>query len=182
MQNETTATKNKKKLLFHHDFFLNRQRGMTGLETAVILICFVVVAAVFAYTMLSSGIYSSQKSSESVYRAIEEASSTIALKGEVIALDIDADGDVDQIIYTIYLALDGEPMNLTEPLDDDEDEMADDGSTHSMVISYMDKDTRINDLTWSKTIMGLTDGDNMLEKGEKAQITVDLTAAQGTVV
>ena len=30
--------------------FLNREKGITGLETAIILIAFVVVAAVFAYT------------------------------------------------------------------------------------------------------------------------------------
>ena len=34
------------------------QRGITGLETAIILIAFVVVASVFAYTVLSAGIFS----------------------------------------------------------------------------------------------------------------------------
>ncbi|HUV53535.1 MAG TPA: archaellin/type IV pilin N-terminal domain-containing protein, partial [Dehalococcoidia bacterium] len=37
------------------------ERGITGLETAIILIAFVVVASVFAYTVLSAGIFSSQK-------------------------------------------------------------------------------------------------------------------------
>ena len=32
------------------------QEGITGLETAIILIAFVVVAAVFAYTVLSAGL------------------------------------------------------------------------------------------------------------------------------
>jgi flagellin-like protein len=32
------------------------QRGITGLETAIILIAFVVVASVFAFTVLSTGI------------------------------------------------------------------------------------------------------------------------------
>ena len=34
------------------------QRGITGLETAIILIAFVVVASVFAYTVLSAGVLS----------------------------------------------------------------------------------------------------------------------------
>jgi flagellin FlaB len=42
------------------------ERGITGLETAIILIAFVVVAAVFAYTVLSAGIFSSQKGQEAV--------------------------------------------------------------------------------------------------------------------
>ena len=37
------------------------QRGITGLETAIILIAFIVVASVFAYTVLSAGIFSSEK-------------------------------------------------------------------------------------------------------------------------
>jgi archaeal flagellin FlaB len=36
------------------------QRGITGLETAIILIAFVVVASVFAYTVLSAGIFSAE--------------------------------------------------------------------------------------------------------------------------
>ena len=36
------------------------ERGITGLETAIILIAFVVVASVFAYSVLSAGIFSSQ--------------------------------------------------------------------------------------------------------------------------
>ena len=32
------------------------EKGITGLETAIILIAFVVVAAVFAYTTLSAGL------------------------------------------------------------------------------------------------------------------------------
>ena len=37
-----------------------RERGITGLETAIILIAFVVVASVFAFTVLSTGIFSSE--------------------------------------------------------------------------------------------------------------------------
>ncbi len=42
------------------------EKGITGLETAIILIAFVVVAAVFAYTALSAGLFSTQKSQEAV--------------------------------------------------------------------------------------------------------------------
>jgi flagellin FlaB len=42
--------------------FLRRvrdERGITGLETAIILIAFVVVAAVFSFVVLSTGLLSS---------------------------------------------------------------------------------------------------------------------------
>ena len=42
------------------------QRGVTGLETAIILIAFVVVASVFAFTVLSTGIFSAERGKETV--------------------------------------------------------------------------------------------------------------------
>jgi flagellin FlaB len=66
--------------------FLNREKGITGLETAIILIAFVVVAAVFAYTALSAGLFSTQKSQEAVYSGLKEAQSTLELRGGVIAV------------------------------------------------------------------------------------------------
>lgn len=61
------------------------EKGITGLETAIILIAFVVVASVFAYTALSAGLFSTQKSQEAVYSGLEEAQSTLEVKGSVIA-------------------------------------------------------------------------------------------------
>lgn len=61
------------------------QRGMTGLETAIILIAFVTVAAVFGYAVLSAGIFSAEKGKESVYAGLEQAKSSMELKGSVIA-------------------------------------------------------------------------------------------------
>ena len=52
------------------------QRGITGLETAIVLIAFVVVAAVFAFAVLSTGLLSSEKSKETVLGGLEETSST----------------------------------------------------------------------------------------------------------
>ena len=54
--------------------FTNRtgsQRGITGLETAIILIAFTVVGSVFAYTILSAGLFSSEKNKEAISKALE---------------------------------------------------------------------------------------------------------------
>ena len=54
--------------------FLNRirkgEKGITGLETAIILIAFVVVAAVFAYTVISAGMFTTQKSQQTVHSGL----------------------------------------------------------------------------------------------------------------
>ncbi|HSW58618.1 MAG TPA: archaellin/type IV pilin N-terminal domain-containing protein [Dehalococcoidales bacterium] len=60
------------------------QKGITGLETAIILIAFVVVAAVFAYTVLSAGLFSTQKSQEAVYNSLAETQATLEIKGAVL--------------------------------------------------------------------------------------------------
>ena len=68
--------------------FLNRgrpgERGITGLETAIILIAFVVVASVFAYTVLAAGMFSSQKASDAVFNGLEGAQSGLQVEGSII--------------------------------------------------------------------------------------------------
>ena len=93
------------------------QKGITGLETAIILIAFVVVAAVFAYTALSAGLFSTQKSQEAVYAGLKEAQATLELRGAVIATanSTGASGNVKQITFTVSNALGGEPIDFTSP-------------------------------------------------------------------
>jgi len=65
------------------------QRGMTGLETAIILIAFVTVASVLAYSVLSAGIFSAEKGKETVYSGLESAQSSLEVKGAVIGYSDD---------------------------------------------------------------------------------------------
>ena len=146
------------------------QKGITGLETAIILIAFVVVAAVFAYTVLSAGLFSSQKSSEAVYSGLEEASSTMELDGAVIGFG-DAGDDLDYIKFTLSNALDGEPVNCTEPTYQTSGTASNSGN-NVMIMSYVDKNVRIDDLFWSYKAVGNDDSDTLLEVGERFQFTV----------
>ena len=61
------------------------ERGVTGIETAIILIAFVVVASVFSFAILSTGVLSSEKAKETVLGGLAETSASITLRGEVIA-------------------------------------------------------------------------------------------------
>ena len=157
---------------------LNRcQRGITGLETAIILIAFVVVASVFAYTVLSAGIFSAEKGKEAVHAGLETARSSMALSGSIVARDTDADNQIEEVIFTVNNTLDGESSDLTTTVDSDGDGVLSDEASpsHVLVITYMDKNQRLEDVAWTKTQMGKGDGDNMLESGEKFEITVHLT-------
>ena len=66
------------------------QRGITGLETAIILIAFVVVASVFAYTVLSAGVFSSEKGKEAIHAGLAQARGSMELVGSVKATSIAA--------------------------------------------------------------------------------------------
>ena len=76
------------------------QRGITGLETAIELIAFVVVASVFAFAVLSTGLLSSEKSKETVLGGLEETSSTISVRGSVIGDSNSAKTFIDTVKFT----------------------------------------------------------------------------------
>jgi len=57
--------------------------AFTGLEAAIVLIAFVVVAAVFSYVVLGAGFFTTQKSQETVYKGVEQATSNIQVIGNV---------------------------------------------------------------------------------------------------
>jgi|AMFO01.1.fsa_nt_gi archaeal flagellin N-terminal-like domain len=150
------------------------ERGLSALETAIVLIAFVVVASVFAFTMLSAGTFSTQRSKEAVYAGLSEVRGSLELKGSVLA---DTDGSkVTHVIFTIANVAGGEPIDLTEPTDSDNNGLADANSNNKVIISYRDKDHRFSDLAWTATYLGKNDNDNLLETGELAQIDVDMTA------
>ena len=61
-----------------------RQRGVTGLETAIILMAFVVVASIYAFTVLSTGIFSADKGKGTIHAGIDESSGPVELEGSVV--------------------------------------------------------------------------------------------------
>ena len=151
---------------------LRGQRGITGLETAIILIAFVVVAAVFAYTALSAGLFSTQKSSEAVYSGLKEAQSSLELRGGVIAIagttGAEGTGTVQQIELIVSNVLSGEPIDFTAPTANDTDTgVSEAGSSNKMLINYVDADQTVNDLYWTITKLGNSDDDSLLEATEK---------------
>ncbi len=60
------------------------ERGITALETAIILIAFVVVAAIFAFTVLSTGTFLTERSKEAAYSGLQEVTGSMELKGSVV--------------------------------------------------------------------------------------------------
>jgi flagellin FlaB len=86
--------------------------GFTGLEAAIVLIAFVVVAAVFSYVVLGAGFFTTQKAQETVYKGVEQSTTNIQMIGNVYGLaSVPATG-IDQIRFTIGLAPGAPSINL----------------------------------------------------------------------
>ena len=161
--------------------FLRHEKGITGLETAIILIAFVVVAAVFAYTTLSAGLFSTQNSQEAVYSGLKEAQSTLELKGNVIATanTTGAAGKIQQISFTVTNVLGGEAIDFTAPSANTSSNngRSATSSTNKVIINYVDQDQAVNDLYWTLTKIGGADTDDLLENDEKFKITIGNSVA-----
>ncbi len=152
----------------------NDERGITGLETAIILIAFVVVASVFAFVVLSTGVFSAERAKETVHAGLQEARGSMEIRGSMIAVanSTTSTSTVDTIVFVVTNAVAGEAIDLTPPTDGDDDGIPDSGSSHKTVLGYDDENQQIADVSYTVSYLGDNDGDSLLEVGEKAQITV----------
>ncbi len=90
------------------------QRGMTGLETAIILIAFVTVASVLAYSVLSAGIFSAERGKATVYSGLEQASATMQVKGAVIGdSTASSNTSLNYIYFLVSLTIPDESVDMS---------------------------------------------------------------------
>ena len=152
------------------------ESGITGLETAIILIAFVVVASVFAFVVLSTGVFSAERGKETVHAGLQEARGSMEIRGSMIAnAGIATSTTVSTVVFVVANAVAGEPIDLTAPTDAAADDgIPDSGSSHKTVLSYTDEAQHISDVAYTVIYLGGNDGDDLLELGEKAQITAEV--------
>jgi len=144
--------------------------GFTGLEAAIVLIAFVVVAAVFSYVVLGAGFFTTQKAQETVYEASSQATSSFEVVGQVYGIASDTKTSLNYIRFNVGNTAGGGVMDITK-----------------MAVTYVDekkrKDLKFNSKTgdelsadlvaaggWSqwgiKEKINANSG-NLLEKGEQ---------------
>ena len=87
--------------------------GFTGLEAAIVLIAFVVVAAVFSYVVLGAGFFTTQKAQETVYKGVEQSTANIQMIGNVYGLSTD-NSTITNLTFVIGLAPGAPSMDLTK--------------------------------------------------------------------
>jgi len=146
----------------------HREEGITGLETAIILIAFVTVASVLAYSVLSAGIFSAERGKQTVYSGLDQAQSSMQLRGSVLALSADK-LKVDTVQFTLASVLGDEAVDMTDTS----------GATpnNNVVINYTDSTIHVENVEWTKTLLGTERGGaDMLDPGEAMSISVEVPA------
>jgi len=148
---------------------LRDESGITALETAIILIAFVVVAAVFAFTVLSAGTTSTEKGKEAILSGLQEVSSSLELRGSVLAISntvgVSGTGKIGHLVFTVGNVAGGSAIDLTDTSGD-----------NKVVIDYRDGSQYVSPLSWTVTWPVRRDTDDLLEDGELAKIDVDLSS------
>jgi len=141
---------------------------MTGLETAIILIAFIIVASVFAFTILNLGFQTSQKAGQVVNQGYNQASSSIQLAGDVLATGNSGNTALDTCSFTIQLTAGATPVDM---------------NSSKLVITYISDDMQIanafSNSSADITITQLTGMHNgsLLLPGQTDLVTVHFSGA-----
>jgi flagellin FlaB len=95
---------------------LKNEDAFTGLEAAIVLIAFIVVAAVFSYVMLGAGFFATQEAQRTVHTGSQQASSSLEIIGNVYGKTSATTAYLDSIEFTIGNTAGGTPIDITQML------------------------------------------------------------------
>jgi len=164
------------------------KRGIVGVEAAIVLIAFIIIAAALSYVVINMGFYTTQKTKETMESGLEESTTALQLDGVVTAKT-----NKSGVPYILYILV---PVKLSSG------KGAVDLSEKSVVVSvYLPNATLMNiykgavsvstgSETWSdlnntlklennsaKFAIYNDDGDTVLESNEKAFLLIRLNSS-----
>ncbi|AKG54236.1 Flagellin FlaB1 [Dehalogenimonas sp. WBC-2] len=154
------------------------KKGITGLETAIILIAFVTVAAVLAYTVLSAGIFSSERGKEAVYSGLESAQSTMTVKGSVLIVD-NAD-----LQFNLAMAVTGGSVDLNKMVVNyfDSNGANENGATAPTVVFTDSDGVEVTALTGNETVTVTVTAAGLLDLASYDTFTVEIIPPTGATL
>jgi len=91
--------------------------AFTGLEAAIVLIAFVVVAAVFSYVVLGAGFFTTQEAQRVVHTGSQQASSSLEIIGNVYGYAVSTSSEeLDYIVFTVGNTAGGSSIDVSQML------------------------------------------------------------------
>jgi archaeal flagellin FlaB len=148
---------------------INNENAFTGLEAAIVLIAFVVVAAVFSYVVLGAGFFTTQKSQEVVHTGVQQASSTLEIVGNVYGTGTEGQF-IDIINFSAALAPGGTNVDFDKVV------ITYSNSSSLETLTRVQKGNKPNAGEWSiAKVQNEVTVDDVLEKGEQFDIMAQPT-------
>jgi flagellin FlaB len=158
------------------------KRGIVGIEAAIVLIAFIIIAAALSYVVINMGFFITQKTKETIDTGLEESMTSLQLDGTVTGKTNTTSAQVLYLLTPVKLAAGKADVDLNQS---------------SVVVSvYMPNATLVNiyqgvvstsTVTWDNLITALALNDNqakfaiyngngntVLENREKAFLVVRL--------
>ena len=90
---------------------MKNEDAFTGLEAAIVLIAFIVVAAVFSYVVLGAGFFTAQEGQRTVHTGVAQATSNLELSGPVVVKATDT-SSLGSISFFLQLAAGGASVDM----------------------------------------------------------------------
>ncbi len=87
-------------------------RGVIGVESAIVMIAFVIVAAALAFVVLNMGFSTSQQAKTTIISSLGEASSSMQIAGKVIGSGDASAGKLNATAFPIKVSSGGNNINL----------------------------------------------------------------------
>jgi flagellin FlaB len=157
---------------------LKAKKGIVGIEAAIVLIAFVVIAAALSYVVINMGFFATQKTKDTIGSGVDEATSALQLDGSVIAKTGSGATNLSYIIVPVKLSVGKSMVDL--------------GNNTVVVSIYLPDATLLNIYNGTSAATDWTslmndvgedqakfaifngDGDTVLESTEKAFLAVHL--------
>ena len=145
---------------------------MTGLETAIILVAFVITAAAFAFVILNMGFLTAEKAQSVIATGMAEASSSMLIDNGVVGYFgnttnvpvLQSNVYLYKVVFYIKLSQGHEPIDMSD---------------NRLVATFTNARCHGELYKQNGTVMTIKkvtgDSDTLLETGEKFRVEVDFT-------
>jgi flagellin FlaB len=81
--------------------FLQQKRGIIGLEAAIVLIAFVIIAAAFSFMVVNQGLYATERGKTVIQEGLKQASTPLTIDGTTFMRTTPSGTTVDLIVIPV---------------------------------------------------------------------------------
>ncbi|MGB9960379.1 MAG: archaellin/type IV pilin N-terminal domain-containing protein [Candidatus Bathyarchaeales archaeon] len=89
------------------------RRGIVGIEAAIVLIAFIIIAAALSYVVINMGFYTTQKTKETMQGGLDESLTALQLDG-IVTAKTDGSGYIEYLAIPVKLSAGRAAIDLGE--------------------------------------------------------------------